>query len=254
MTERLLGIQSLDRGLQALDLVARKELRPTELAAVLGVSRPTALRLLQTLVSRGYVLQDPQTKAFQANPAKIFALADAVRSSSTWLSQAEELISELVRLTGETANLAVLEGTEVVYVVAAQSRELLSVRQLLGTRRPVHCSAIGKAILAYMDQDQRAALLARAGLPRFTVHTITSLAELENQLEAIRRQGWALDNEETMEGVRCLAAPVLNPQSQPLAAIGISAPAARLTDDQVPELCELVRKTSRKLSQRLWDL
>ncbi|RPJ32149.1 MAG: IclR family transcriptional regulator [Planctomycetaceae bacterium] len=254
MKERLSGIQSLDRGLQALDLVAQYELRPSKLAAALDVSRPTALRLLQTLVNCGYVLQDPQTKAFRANPAKLFALANMVRSSSTWLTEADDLIADLARLTGETANLAVLQGTEMVYVAAAQSNEALAVRQLLGWRRPLHCSAIGKAILAYMDRDQRAALLARAGLARHTSHTITSLEVLESQLEQIRQNGWALDEEETVEGVRCVAAPVLGVQAIPRAAIGISAPVARLTDEKLPFISEQVKQTSRRLAQRLWDM
>jgi len=254
MAERLSGIQSLDRGLMALDMVAHKELRPSELAAVLDVSRPTALRLLQTLVSRGYARQDPKTKAFHANPARIFALANEVRSSSNWLTEADELIAQLAHVTGETANLAVLEGTEMVYVAAAQSHEALAVRQLLGWRRPLHCSAIGKAILATMDCEQRAALLKRTGLAGYTVHTITSMQVLEDQLEQIRQQGWAFDDEETVEGVRCLAAPVIGIQAIPLAAIGISAPVARLTDEQIPQISEQVKQTSRRLSQRLWDM
>ena len=229
MADRVSGVQSLRRGLGALEVAIDRDVRPSELAEILQVGRTTALRLLQTLVDEGYVKQSPTTKAFRANPAKIFLLASKLGSSLGWLGMAERFLTELAQATGETANLAVLEGAEAVYVAVAPSANALSVRPLIGTRRPIHSSAIGKAMIAFLDEAERARLLERAGLPQLTWRTITSLEVLEDQLREVRATGYAVDDQESINGVRCLAAPVLDRSLRPFAAIGISAPWVRMT-------------------------
>lgn len=253
MAEPKDGIQSLQRGLRALEFAIERDVRPAELAAILGVGRTTALRFLQTLESAGYLQQSPSTKTFRANPAKIFLLASRLASSLNWLATAEPFISELAQATGETANLAVLEGADVVYVAVAHSPMELSVRPLIGTKRPIHSSAIGKAIIAFLDEPLRDDLLAVAELSPLTWRTITSPEVLKSHLAEVRARGYAIDDQESVAGVRCIAAPLLDRNQRPFAAIGISAPLVRLTDDRVSALCMLVRQTAERLSSSLWN-
>jgi DNA-binding IclR family transcriptional regulator len=246
-------IQSLQRGLKALEAAVERDVRPQEVAEMLGVGRTTALRLLQTLVEAGYVQQSAVTKAFRANPAKIFSLASRLGSSLTWLVTAEVFLNELAQRTGETAGLAQLDGTEVVYVAVAASPNELSVRPVIGTRRPVHSSAIGKALLAYLDEQERAEILAKAGMPRLTWHTITSPGVFEAHIHEVKAKGFAIDDQENIKGVRCISAPVLARNGSPLAAIGILAPLVRLGDDRMNELCMVVKETGERLSESLWQ-
>jgi DNA-binding IclR family transcriptional regulator len=242
------GIRSLRRGLKLLEATVEGDVKPGELATVIGVDRTTAFRLLNTLVIEGYVTQDPQTKCFRANPAKLFLMSNKLAQSLDWLQQAGEYLKELRDTTGETANLAMLTDRVVVYVGQEASRNDLSVRIVPGTRRDIHCSAVGKALVAFMEEADLEDVLAASGFPRLTAHTITSLEEFRQDLARTRTRGYAIDDQETVEGVRCVAAPVMDSDGNVLASVGVTGPAIRITQERVHELGETTRQLAERLS------
>src|SRR5262245_19709952 len=201
-------VQSLDRGLVALELAVRGRVKPSELAKVLGVDRSTAYRLLYTLMLRGYLEQDPTTREFFPNSGKFFALSRQVAGPMDWPAVATGFLRILRDRSGETANLGVLQDNEVIYIGQQQTREAVVVNHALGERRPAHCSALGKAILGFLPEGYVDRLVEGRPLAANTPRTITDPQILKIQLKNVRELGYATDDEETMPGVRCVAAPI----------------------------------------------
>jgi len=244
-------VQSLERGLIALEMAVDGGVKPSDLAKVLGVDRSTAYRLLYTLVVKGYLNQNPSTHEFVANPAKLFELNSKVHEQMDWLSVASRFLNVLRDKTGETANLGVLHDGEIVYVGQQRAQETVIVNHSLGARRPLHCSALGKAIIAFLSPAEVDRLLPRDKLPMRTPRTITDRETLKLDLDRVRESGYAIDDEETIEGVRCIAAPILDHSGQVIAAIGISGPATRVTAGTLPIIAAAVVEVARQTSTAL---
>jgi DNA-binding IclR family transcriptional regulator len=244
-------IQSLERGLAALEMVVRGSVRPTDLAARLNIDRSTAYRLLYTLMVNGYLNQDPTRRDFVPNPSKFFALSSEVAGPMNWPVIAAGFLRVLRDRTGETANLGVQEGHEIVYIGQQPTHEALAVRLPLGTRRSLHGSALGKAILAFLPDTEIDRLIPESGLPAHTPNTITEPQRLKLHLQTVRRQGYAIDDEETFEGGRCLAAPIYDHRDQIIASMGISGPSTRLTLNKLPELASIVVDVASQTSEAL---
>lgn len=244
-------VQSLERGLIALEMAVDGGVKPSDLAKALGVDRSTAYRLLYTLMVKGYLNQNPSTHEFVANPAKLFELNSKVHEQMDWLSIASRFLNMLRDNTGETANLGVLHDREIVYVGQQRAQETVIVNHSLGARRPLHCSALGKAIIAFLSPAEVDRLLPDDQLPARTLKTITDLQTLKLELNKVRQSGYAVDDEETIEGVRCIAAPILDHSGQVIAAIGISGPATRVTARTLPIIAATVVEVARQASTAL---
>ena len=141
-------VQSLERGLAALEMALDGSVRPSHVAEVLGIDRSTAYRLLYTLMAKGYLLQDERTREFTSNPTKFFQLYDKVATLLDWPDIAGDFLTKLRDQSGETANLGVRQANNVIYIAHKPGQAALSVNFALGTSRPLHCSALGKALLA----------------------------------------------------------------------------------------------------------
>jgi DNA-binding IclR family transcriptional regulator len=244
-------IQSIERGIVGLEMAVSGGVRPIELAQRLGVDRSTAYRILYTLVQNGYLLQDAQSNKFVANPAKIFQLSIEVAESRNWVSIAMERLKDLRDLTQHTANLAVKYDSEMVIIARELALETPTVLQSLGARRPVHCSATGKATIAFLPQAEVERIVSKTGLAALTARSITNPEQLMEELAQVRQQGYAVDDEETLLGVRCLAAPVFDYNAHPLAAIGISGPISTLTPETMADLAHKVQIIARETSEAL---
>jgi DNA-binding IclR family transcriptional regulator len=244
-------IQSIERGIVGLEMAVRGGVRASELAERLGVDRSTAYRILYTLMQNGYLLQDERSNKFVANPSKIFQLSSAVAESRNWVAIATESLRDLCDLTQQTANLAVKHGSEMVIIARELALETPTVLQSLGACRPVHCSAAGKAVMAFLAEAEVERILSQQGLAPLTPHTIVSPDKLMAELIQVRQQGYAVDDEETLLGVRCIAAPVFDYSNRPLAAIGISGPISMLTWEQIPALANKVQSIARETSEAL---
>ena len=244
-------IQSLVRGLTALEMAVDGGVKVSELADELDVDRSTAHRLLHTLMAQGYLQQDPLTRQFVANPAKLFLLSNQAAESLNWSAMAANHVRRLRDLTQHTANFAVLQNQEAVIIAREFALDTPTVLQSLGSRRPTYASACGKAIIAYLPAPDLERTLQTMKLARLTANTITDAGSLRAELRKVVQQGYAVDNEEDFEGVRCLASPVVDHNRQVIGSLGISGPASRLTLEQVPFAAEAVLQTAREFSAAL---
>ncbi len=241
------GVQSLERALGLLERMADAggEVGLSELAASSGLPLPTIHRLVRTLVSCGYVRQQPNRR-YALGPRLIRLGESASRLLGGW---ARPYLAELVEATGETADMALLDGDEVVYVAQVPSRHSMRMFTEVGRRLPPHSTGVGKALLADVPADRVRALLARTGMPAATEHTLTEPDAFVAELARIRERGYAVDDGEQEVGVRCLAVTV--PGSPTAAAISVSGPAGRVTAAAQERIVPVLREVARRLSAAL---
>jgi IclR family acetate operon transcriptional repressor len=217
------GVQSVERALDLLEVLAAGPQGMSEVAVAAGLPDATAHRLLRTLVARGYVRQGPDRR--YALGTRLLGLGDGARRAA--VTAAGPFLAHLVEVSGETANLAVLEGDHVVYVAQVPSAHRLRMFAEVGRRVSVHSTAVGKVLLAGLPDADVEALVARTGLAGRTARTLTTPDRLLAELATVRRQGWAVDDEEEELGVRCLAVPVADGR-RTVAAMSVSGPTTRV--------------------------
>lgn len=233
-------LQSLSRGLTVLDylVASRVPVRLTDVAAHLGVDKSNASHLLRTLVAANYAEQVEGRKyraTQKIQPASGPSLEDIIACRS----RLHGTLQELVQATGECAHMAVLVGTRVWYVDKIDSPLPLKVDHPIGSLAPLHCTALGKAFLAFGEPKETGPLEAH------TSHTITRKPSLEAEIAATRKRGFAVDDEEFSQGIRCAAAPIYDPSGRMVAAIGLSGPTARIDKNRLTELGAIVLDRAR---------
>lgn len=234
------GVQSVQRALHLLEVLAADgPLGLSEAAAGAGLADATAHRLLRTLLAQGYVRQDADRR--YAPGTRLLTLGDGARRSAAAASQ--PFLARLVELTGETANLAVLEGDHVVYVAQVPSAHRLRLFAEVGRRVPAHSTAVGKVLLAGLDPEDRLALLRRTGLERRTPRTLATEPAVLEAVAAAATEGHAVDDEEEETGVRCVAVPVLD-GDRVTAAMSVSGPSARVPAEPPATLLAGLRTTA----------
>jgi len=243
--------QALSRGLAVLEAIAATEhgATLTALAERLALPAPTAHRLLATLADAGYVQAGPGGEWLVG--VRAFRTGAAFLDHRNLVAQAYPFLKRLMEQSGETTNLAVIDGGEAVTVEQVPCRELMRMSTKLGARAPLHASGVGKAMLAAMDTATAAALIARRGLLRHTPRTITTRDALAAELAATRARGYAVDDEEHAAGMCCVAAPIWDEHGEPWAAISLAGPTLRITSGRVAALGELVRATAADLTRAL---
>lgn len=244
-------IQSLSRGLSALELLTHKSITPKELGDALGIDRSSAYRILCTLAAHGFVERDPLSEQYIVSSRKIFAMSSEIGANMHWPSQATPWLKQLRDDTGEAVNIAVLQGQEVVYVNHLPSLEAITVGPLLGLRRPVYASAVGKAIIAFLPENEREQMIESLILNPLSPKTITDRDALRRNLDQAVEQGFAVDDEETFIGVRCVAAPVKDHTNQVIAAMGLSGPTSRIDHNRIAVLGQLVHTLATEFSTSL---
>ncbi|MGV3728067.1 IclR family transcriptional regulator [Hydrogenophaga sp.] len=219
------------RLLELLDLLAREETPQAlpEVVAKSGWPKPTVHRMLTQLEAGGWLVREPDGRHFALAP-RLLRLSEAALSSSTLQGVRHAVLRQLVNEVGESCNLTALSGAEVIYLDRVESAFPLRMELRPGTRVPAHCSASGKLFLAWMGARQRRTLLDGLDLRRYTASTLTERDALEAELDTIRRDGHAVDAEEFVEGLVCVAVPVFAPgQTTVRCALALQAPAARMT-------------------------
>ena len=239
-------IQSLARGLKILDLLSRalEGVTITELAETLGVDKGSASRLVATLTRYGYAEKDEVSRRYHLGP-QVVSLSRSVLARLPLREAAKPYLRQLMETTGECAHLAVLAQGKALYIDQVESPATLRVNAAVGTMNPLHCTALGKALLAFGDTPLPATLEA------YTPHTITDPLALRRHLDEVRRLGYAIDDGEFDLGVRCIAVPILDFRGKTVGSIGISGPATRVTLERLPELTAAVLGIGRALSERM---
>jgi len=239
-------IQSLARGLKILDLLGQNPdgASITELAEILGVDKGSASRLVSTLARYGYAEKDETTRRYHPGP-QVVSLSRSVLTRLPLREAAKPFLRHLMERTGECAHLAVPAQGKVLYIDQAESPATLRVNAEVGTMNPLHCTALGKALLAFGN------IAMPTELVRFTTNTIRSKRTLAQHLEQVRQFGYAVDDEEFDPGVRCIAVPVFDFRGKLVGSIGISGPSSRVTPEKLPNLAATVVEIGKALSERL---
>jgi len=246
------AIQSLDRGLVILEAVgrARRPVSLAELAALLGVDRSSAYRLANTLRLRGFLAQQADSKQYVLG-SSVWRLANQAPFRDTIVKAARPYIDRLAAQTGETTHLAILEGSVAALIDHQLTGQPVGVSAGSGFSVALHCTSVGKALIADFDQAQLAQLLGPGPLPALTKHTIVTLAALAEDCRRTLRRGYSLDDEEHHAGVRCVGAPIRDAGGAVIAAIGISAPAERLSRQRIAAAGRQVQAIAAELSATL---
>jgi DNA-binding IclR family transcriptional regulator len=229
------GGSHIARAFQALEALIPGPQTAAAIAQVLGVNRSTALRLMGEIESLGYVVRNPQTKTYAIAPGRFYPFISSQADHLDWSMVVDPILSDLRDTFGEAAIMGVPANGTMVYLAFFPSLHAITVRERLGTTRPMHCSALGKAYLSGLDGSALDGELARLTYQGGTERSARGPIELRERLEETRRRGYAVDRDETLEGASCIAVPARIGGSL-IGAIGLSGPSSRLTDERFGEI------------------
>lgn len=239
------------KALRVLEEVAAQP-RPLalgEVAQQTGLDKSAVHRMLTTLVAAGYVRRDPDSRRYSLS-YRVVTLSRNLLAENEVVRLARATLEELSALTGEGMHLAVLDGLETVLVQRVKGTQLVAVDFQVGDRSRLHCTSIGKALLAYQAPEDVEAVIA-AGLPRLTANTITEPAALRDELEGVCARGYAIDDREMYDYMRCIAVPLFERDSPVRMGISCSGPDGRFTHEYLEWLREPMLRASRDLSGQL---
>lgn len=242
----------MDRALAILDTLSAEgpDLSLGEISDKLDLHKSTAHRLMMVLERHKLIERNSVNGRYRLG-LKLFELGTRAVSQLDLRERARPFLEKLVLETSETVHLCVLDDSEVVYLDKVEPVRSVRMATSVGRRNPAHCTAVGKAIMAYLSDAQVEEIIRKQGMKAMTGNTITSLVELKKELKTVRERGYAIDNEEIEEGVRCVGCVVRNFSGVPLAAISVSAPTFRLTKDKVKALSQPVVAAAGALSGEL---
>nr|WP_295972890.1 IclR family transcriptional regulator [uncultured Bacillus sp.] len=250
MTERL--IQSVERAADILELFleSEPELSVKDISQKLGLSKSTVHGLIKTLEHRGYLQQNPDDLKYKLG-LKLFELGHFIGNQLDITQIARPIIKELVDELKETVHLVVRQQDELVYVEKEEGPQTLRIYSHVGKKAPIYCTGVGKAILAYQDEDEIERILATVPMQSFTEYTITDKEEIKKQLKATRENGYSIDDEEIELGLKCIAAPIFDYKGNVCASISCASPKMRLTDERLPVVIDGVKRAAVKISKSL---
>lgn len=241
-------IKSLDRAMAVFEhLSSTSGATLSELASDTGQSPATVYRILVTLEGRGLVEFDAAAQLWQIG-AHAFVVGARYLRRTTLVDRARPVLRRLMEETGETANLGVARGANVLFVSQVETNASIRAFFPPGSLSPMHASGIGKVLLALLPDARRTALLAQMTLEKFTDRTLVDQAALLADLQATRARGFSVDDEEKNEGMRCIAAPVFDLHGEVVAGLSVSGPASRITHGDIDRLAQSVRTGARDLS------
>lgn len=222
-------------------------LQLNQIAEDTGINKSTAHRFLCHLESEGYLFRD--TFGNYMVGAKLSRLGSGASFQSTLSKLARPVMENLRKISGETVNLAILDGTDVLYIDVLETVHTFRLVTQIGSHLPFYSTSLGKAMVAAIEDSMRLEeLLSRVEFERTTPHSINNMTKLKKQLAIIRQQGYALDDEEAVAGVRCVGAAILEANGEVVGAISISGPVVRFTSDRVPMFSRELRKAAREIS------
>lgn len=245
-------LQSLDRAVAVLDLLGESEgpLSLSDVCQRMGLHKSTAHRALMVLERTGLVERTPENR-FRLG-LKLYELGSRAIEQIDLRARVHPWFRRLSAQVGETVHLGVLQKTSVVYLDKVEpNNRRVWLASRVGASNPVYCTAMGKAMLAFLPAEESADIIARIRFTRFTPRTLVTSETLQRSLERVRRRGYAIDDEEVECGVRCIGAPILNEGGRPVAAVSVSGPSSRITQQSVPGIAEHLLRCCREISASL---
>jgi len=245
-------IQSIDRALQILELFSleKPEWGVTEISKALNIYKSNVHNVLTTLAEKGFIIKDSKTDKYKLG-IKFFELGSIVIKNMDLRKIAHPYIEELSKEFNETVHLGILDKGRVISIEGEESAKGLSSHIEIGRRAPLHCTAVGKAIMAYLSEEEINLIIKEKGLKRFTENTITTKKDLRNEFKKIREQGYAVDNIEHEEGVRCVAGPIRDYTGKVIASMSISGPAFRINEGKIPIIAKKVKEYCNCISKEM---
>jgi DNA-binding IclR family transcriptional regulator len=246
-------INSVEKTIKILELLAEKgEVSVAEAAAKLGMNRSTCHRFLVTLRELGYVVQN-RLSHYRLS-FRIYELGMKVADRLQVRQIAYPYLQELSSLFNETINLGYWDNNEIIHLDKIDSTEILRIDPGIGSRVPAYCTGLGKAILAFLPEEDLNNFLKSVPLKDMTPNTITKKEKLVQELERIRKQGFAVDREELSIGLRCVASPVFDYTNYPSYSVSVAGPSSRMTKDKITVMKEEVKRVGRELSKSLGQM
>jgi DNA-binding IclR family transcriptional regulator len=244
-------IRAVDRSLTLLVLLAGAPagMEASVLARAAQLHVSTVFRILQTLKLRNFVIEVPGG-LYKIGP-RAFEVGNSFLRNTSLQSEGQQIVERLAAETGETASMGILDSDEVLYLAIAHGQRELGIQSNVGTRHPLYCTALGKVLMAGLSWPEARKLLSRIERIQMTEHTIVDVGRLEEELGKVAAQGYALDVEERILGVRAVAAPVRDHSGRVAAAISAAGPAFRITGDNLEHLISRVPKLAAEYSERL---
>jgi len=245
-------IKVLDKTLLVLEVLLKNEfpMRISEISKILKLYPSTVHRILSTLKYWGYVESDLKSQKYSLG-IKLIELGMAKLQRVDFVNEAIPYLKELVKLCNETVHLGVLVDKEVVYLAKEEPSQTIRMISNIGRRAPIHCTALGKVLLAYMPEEDTKQILNEIELNKYTDNTITDKEQFQEELNKIKEQGYAQDREEHEKNVCCLAAAVKNHQGKVIAALSISSPSFRMNPNVQKSQLSALSKISKELSKKL---
>jgi IclR family acetate operon transcriptional repressor len=244
-------IEVLGKTLDILDVFGKSEqqhLSLHQISVQTRLNKNTVFRILYTLAEHGYITKEHQT--YQLG-AKFVDLGNVKLRRKDLVSVASPYLDSLRDEFGETVNLGVLDGESIRYVDVRESRERFRLAERIGGSDRLHSTALGKAHLAFLPPDKVRSLLKESGMPKQTEHTITTISALKANLQKVRSLGYALDRQESMLGAFCVAAPILDANQTPIAALSISGPATRFNETKLPMVGRALMAAAAAIQEKL---
>jgi DNA-binding IclR family transcriptional regulator len=245
-------VQVLDRALAILEILSTQgpDLSLGEVSDKLDLHKSTAHRLIMVLERHKFIERNSASGRYRLG-LKLFELGTKAVAQLDLRERARPFLERLVLETSETVHLCILDDSEVVYLDKVEPERSVRMATSIGRRNPMHCTAVGKAIMAYLPVAEVEAIIRRHGMKAMTANTITNFLELKKELSTIRQRGYSIDDEEIEEGVRCVGCVVRNFSGEPLAAISASGPAFRVTQGKIAGLAIPVMAAAHGLSSEL---
>ncbi|GAB6156213.1 IclR family transcriptional regulator [Desulfosporosinus burensis] len=245
-------VRSVAKALMILNVLAehQREMSLGDIAKEMQLAKSTAYGLLATLRDFGYIEQSPLDGKYHLG-IRLFEVGNVVANSWDVRQVAVPFIQTLVDELGETVHLVVLDKGEVLYIDKRESTKSLRIVSQVGTRLPAHCTGVGKVFLANLPIGEVRRIIATKGLSRYTKNTITDFSRLEEELNLVRQLGYAMDNEEIMESLRCVAVPLRAHTGKVCAAISVSGPSSRFDGEQLESIVNLMVRIGQEISTSL---
>lgn len=220
----------------------------SQISSALDYSLSTTYRIIATLKLERFVEQDPVSKKYGIG-LRLFEMGLSNNYYQLLAKKAGPVLERIAEETGESSNLAVLIDGRIVYIAQRHSLQMMKTFVQLGKRSPVHCTGVGKVLISELPQKEIEQIVRKHGLEQYTSRTITSLDKLLDELEKVREQKYAIDQEEREEGVVCIAAPIYSSKQKIIAAISISGPTSRISETKLAGIIELLKYNAQNLSE-----
>lgn len=244
-------ISSVKKAMDLLKLFTaeRPELSLTELSSHMELHKSSIYRILSTLATAGFVEKDRVTKKYRLGLI-FLELANHVLNRYDFRDRVKPYLEELAKKTGEIIHLTILDGADIIYLDKKGQAQPLTVATEIGGRGPAYCSAMGKVLLAGLTRHELKKTLGEGSLKKRTSNTITEMPRLAAELEKVKHQGFAIDNEEAFSGIRCVAAPLKRKNGEVIAAISATVPKQRMGKERIRGIGQLVKETAQLISER----